>query len=352
MGGGSMDKRTMERYCGDLSQLFGIDECVLAGGRDKGTRAYLINNGRGLNLMALRDKCLAIPRLSFHGINMGFVGKCGISAPEFFQEDGTRGFLRNFEAGFLTTCGLQYMGTPTESNGHQNGLHGVISNTPLENTTARVIWNDGVPEIEVTGDAREAYLFGPNLVMHKRLVISTTANHIELHDTVENKDWEPATLMLLYHFNYGYPFLCADSEIYSNYDRITARDAGSEGRVDHMDRFSEPIEGFEEIVAFRTMTDPSNTKGVSLVYNPTLGYAVKMSIDASQLPILNEWKSPRAGDYVLGMEPGTGNVGGLDNTREKGQLLYIQPGESKHYDIAIDFLDDPEVIAEEIRQIG
>ena len=36
-----------------------------------------------------------------------------------------------------------------------------------------------------------------------------------------------------------------------------------------------------------------------------------MTFDPLQLPVLNQWKSPRAGDYVLGMEPGTGHVGGM-----------------------------------------
>lgn len=108
----NLSKRELEAYCGDLSQAFGIQECVLEGGKAKGTKAYIVNNGCGLEMTVLADKCFAIPKMSFKGDNVGFISKTGICAPEFFQEEDTRGFLRNFEAGFLTTCGLTYVGTP------------------------------------------------------------------------------------------------------------------------------------------------------------------------------------------------------------------------------------------------
>lgn len=202
-----MKKRELESYCGDVSQIFGVQPCILDNGRDKGTRAYLVDNGAGITCTILRDKCFAIPSLKFKGLNIGFLCKNGISSPEFFQEEGTRGFLRNFEGGFLTTCGLTYFGTPTVREGQPYGLHGVISNTPMENASAEVLWKGDDACIEVRGQAREGYLFGPNLVIRKKIEIPVGGNLIRMHDTVENKGFEKEILMLLYHFNYGYPFL-------------------------------------------------------------------------------------------------------------------------------------------------
>lgn len=346
-----LDKRKLEAYCGDLSQLFGIQECVLSGGKAKGTKSYMVNNGSGLNLLVLADKCFNISHLFFKGTNIGFVSKTGICGPEFFQEEGTRGFLRNFEAGFLTTCGLTYMGTPSEVNGQKNGLHGIISNTPMENASAEVNWEDGNPYICLTGTAREGYLFGPNLRIHKKIRIPVGVNRLEIHDQVENVGFEESPLMLLYHFNYGYPFLDENSNIYCNYDKITPRDESSARRADNLDSFEKPIPGFEEIVVFRVMSDPEKETGRTLVYNPKLGIGVSMTINTKQLPILNQWKSPRAGDYALGMEPGTGHVGGLVNTEKDGLLMKIQPGEIKNFDIIIDFLDSADKIEECINEI-
>lgn len=337
-------KRELEAWCGDLTQLFGIQECTLQGGKATGTRAYLLNNGSGLELTVLTDKCFAIPQLRFKGVNIGFITKTGICGPQFFTEEGTRGFLRNFEAGFLTTCGLSYVGTPSEENGQKNGLHGVISNTPIENASSGVTWEGDTAVLTLSGRAREGYLFGPNLELHKTLRLNTAENRLVLHDTVENKGFAAAPLMILYHFNYGYPMLDENVRIYTNYDHVVPRDERSAPYADGICSFGRPRTDTEEVVVFRTMSDRTFTDGRTLVYNPKLGIAVQMHLDAHQLPVLNQWKSECAGDYALGLEPGTGHVGGLTGTRRDGLLMTIAPGETKHFDITVDFLDDRQEI--------
>ena len=118
--------------------------------------------------------------------------------------------------------------------------------------------------------------------------------------------------------------------------------------MNDISRYGKPDPDTEEVVVFRTMKDKSVTDGRTMVYNPKLGIAVQMHLNAEQLPILNQWKSLCAGDYALGLEPGTGHVGGLLNTKRDGLLMMIQPGETKKYDIAIDFMDDPKEIASEV----
>ena len=76
-------KRELEKYCGDLSQVYYLQRCILEEGRAKGTHAILADNGFGLEMMILPDKCFGIPKLKYHGVNIGFICKNGISAPEF-----------------------------------------------------------------------------------------------------------------------------------------------------------------------------------------------------------------------------------------------------------------------------
>ena len=244
------------------------------------------------------------------------------------------------------------MGTPGEENGNKNGLHGVISNTPMEHTGSSIDWLDGAAELNLTGEAREAHLFGPNLVIHKSLKVHTDRNRLELHDTVENKGFHSSPLMLLYHFNYGYPFLDEDVQIFTNYDRIAPRDNRSKDSLDRISRFERPSAEAEEVVGIRTMSDKNKLEGVTIVYNHKLKTAVKMQLNAKQLPILNQWKSSCAGDYALGMEPGTGHVGGLENTRRDGMLMTILPGEVKRFDVVIDFFDDEKEINHAIKKLG
>lgn len=106
-------KRKLLKYVGDFSQLFGIKEHTLSGGKAGGVKAFDVRNGSGLEFTVLADRCLDISALSFNGINCSYISKTGIVAPEYYHEDGI-GFLRSFAAGFLTTCGLRNVGSPCE----------------------------------------------------------------------------------------------------------------------------------------------------------------------------------------------------------------------------------------------
>ena len=334
------EKRKMEAYCGDLEQLFSIREQVLMEGKAKGTRAYHMRNGQGLELMALPDKSFTIPELYFKGVNVGFLSKSGICAPEFYQEEGVRGFLRNFEAGFLTICGLTYMGAPFEEDGQKYGLHGAISNAPAQHTYSRIVWEKEVPWIEFGGVIREAHLFGPNLRLHRKFRISTVENKILITDTVENLAFEKSPLMLLYHFNFGYPMLDESCKIYSNMDLIKARDKENEEKIAESSQFCPPIKGFKEEVFMRYCTDENEEIGKVSLHNENKNMAVSILFNLDELPVLNIWKNPRAGDYTLGLEPGTCHVGGKKKVEADKQLPWIEAGETKEMKIEIQFQEN------------
>lgn len=333
-----LSKRDMEAYCGDASQLFYIRKCRLEEGKAKGTSALQIRNGQGLDMLVLPDKCFAIPEMNFQGVNVGFISKTGICGPEFYQEEGTRGFLRNFEAGFLTTCGLTYMGTPGVEDGQPYGLHGIISNTPAEHVNHGVYWKDGEAVIRFGGEAREGHLFGPNMRISREFEVSTTENKLWIRDQVENLAFERAPLMLLYHFNIGYPMLDESCHLYTNFGEIGSRDGLPEEKIARSHEFQKPEVGFEEEVFFCTMKEPKKD-GFVLLHNPGLEKAVVFKFDPKELPILNEWKSPRAGDYALGLEPATAHVGGRIRVEKEGTLQYLEAGESRHFEIEVEFID-------------
>ena len=50
----------MLKYIGDFSQLFGIKEYTLSGGKTKGVKAFDVRNGSGLEITVLSDRCLDI----------------------------------------------------------------------------------------------------------------------------------------------------------------------------------------------------------------------------------------------------------------------------------------------------
>ena len=98
--------------------------------------------------------------------------------------------------------------------------------------------------------------------------------------------------MLLYHFNMGYPMLDGSCKVYTNYDKIVPRDPHSAEGMEDCEQFLDPIDGYEEKVYFRSVSDESVKKGYVLLHNENLQKAVLIHLDPEALPVLNQWNSP------------------------------------------------------------
>ena len=73
----------MNPYIGHESQLYGVEEVRLVGGRGDGMRLLNIKNGKGLELTLSADRCADISRLSLCGVNFGYFAPCGYVAPTY-----------------------------------------------------------------------------------------------------------------------------------------------------------------------------------------------------------------------------------------------------------------------------
>jgi hypothetical protein len=56
---------------------------------------------------------------------------------------------------------------------------------------------------------------------------------------------------------------------------------------------------------------------------------MKVSFYRDQLPYFTQWKQMGEGDYVCGLEPGTGYPEGRVSARESGRLYMLKQGEKK-----------------------
>ena len=152
----------MNIYTGHPSQICGVDEVRLSGGRGDGMRMLYVRNGRGLDFWVSADRCADIARLSFKGDNFGYFAPCGYVAPQYYDSNGA-GFLKSFTAGFFTTCGLTAVGSPCVDDGEELPLHGTVSHIPavlngLEESDDALV---------VTLTVTDAVLFGRKLVMKR-----------------------------------------------------------------------------------------------------------------------------------------------------------------------------------------
>ncbi len=121
----------MNPYIGHESQISGVEEHRLTGGKGDGMRLLQADNGRGLTMTLTPDRGMDISRLRVNGVNMGYFSACGYVAPAYYEGTGDR-WLKTFTAGFMTTCGLYTVGTPSVDEGEELPLHGSIGNLPAE----------------------------------------------------------------------------------------------------------------------------------------------------------------------------------------------------------------------------
>lgn len=329
------DKSILKKV-GDLQQVAGIKDYTFNEGKAKGVRALEIFSSGGLDLTILPDRGMDIVSLKYKGVNISYLSKTGIVSPKYFVEDEAKGFFRNFSAGFLTTGGLSYMGAPSYVNGRKLGLHGLISNTPAYNVYyTDNYFNEGL--LQVIGKVKEAEFFGEHLVLTRKIKYCAKEKTIYINDKVTNYNFEKSSFMILYHINFGYPFLSPDLEINIPTQNIVPRDINSIKK--DYNTITNPIHDKKEEVFFHELkTDQNKIVNITLK-NTKLKIGIEITYLHKDLPYLTQWKSMKSSEYVLGIEPGNYNVLGKHDAIKKDELTYLKPLEEKNIALKIRFFD-------------
>ena len=154
-------------YYGHESQLFGVEEYRLTGGKGDGMRLLQVRNGKGLDFTVSADRCADISRLHFRGENCGFFSANGYVAPAYY-DDKEAGWLKNFTAGFLTTCGLTAVGSPCVDEVETLPLHGTIGNTPCD----RLWWTEDENNLYIHAEIGDRRPFARKLHLSRVITVS------------------------------------------------------------------------------------------------------------------------------------------------------------------------------------
>lgn len=314
----------MNEYLGHESQLYGVEEHRLCGGKGDGIRLFEVNNGRGVMFTISADRGGDISRIYFKGNNLGFFAPCGYVAPQYYDQNGA-GFLKSFTAGFLTTCGLTAVGSPCHDDGEDTPLHGTISHIPAENVQH---WIDNAIHIKLT--MRDASLFSRKMLLTREYICALDKDEITIKDTVKNIDDKENPFMLLYHFNMGYPLLKENSVVTIDSKSVEARNPRSEEGIDVATVMEKPQSGFEEQCYYYEMN-----RGLAKIYSPDINTTLSINYDINELPFFTQWKMMGKGEYVLGLEPGNCNANGRASMRESGKLAFLKAGEERSQTITL-----------------
>lgn len=322
-----MNLNVVRDYLGHESQLCGVEEHRLVGGKGDGQRIYEVHTAAGLDLTVSPDRNGDITRLRYEGVNLSYMSPCGYVAPAYYDSTGTN-WLQSFTAGFLTTCGLQNVGTPNTDDGEELPMHGSVTNLPAEHAW----WTESEDAFEIHTVTKDETIFGRKLRLERLLTVSKTEPCFWITDTISNTGGERQPFEVLYHMNMGYPLLDEDSIITIPSVEVTPRDEHAAEEIAHWETMEKPTPAYQECCYFHRFEEGAGFAGI---YQPKLQKGLEIRFDAEELDGFVEWKMMGVRDYVLGLECGNCLPDGRAWNREHGMLKFLEPGESKTYTVQI-----------------
>lgn len=343
--GQKVTKKEILKKVGNMSQLAYVRSYCMNEGKAYGVKAFDVFTGGGLDFTVLEGKCLDIFNLKYKGVNLSFISKPGLQASEYFNPHGVE-FFRYFQAGTLYTCGLSNIGVPCVDGNEEFNFHGRISQTPADKVSVVSDWEGDEYVMEISGEMREAAHYKENLVLKRSITTKLGAKSITIRDIVENQGFEEQPVMLLYHFNFGYPLLNEGARvIVPNIETIPRTDAAKQG-MSEFGKICAPVDQLEENVFYHKNAADKDGNSYAALINDSLGLGVYIKYNTQQLPMLAEWKSMASGDYALGLEAGNHYLEGRDVERERGTLKNLTPFGQMYFDLELGVLDGSEEIKE------
>lgn len=325
--GREMSKSDIRKRVGQMAQIVDMQSCILNDGKGKGVRVVKVNTGGGLTFDIIPDRGMDISLASFNGIPFSYMSQSDLCGPEYFTERGDRGFLDNFFAGLVTTSGLSNIGASNSDNGKEYGLHGTISNIPACNVSIEKVWNGDEYELKAKGTMHQARFQGENFEFTREIMTSLGSKKFQIHDTVENLSFKEEPFMMMYHINFGYPFISEDSKLFLPTGNVIPRTEYAKGGLSTYANIEAPTNGYKEQCFYHEFDAEDIITGF---YNPTLGVnglGVYLKYKKSVLPYFCQWKQMGEQEYVMGLIPGTWFAEGRSVARAKNELKVLKPGE-------------------------
>lgn len=331
-----MKREEILRRVGNMEQLAGISARVETDGRRRGQRVFTVDNG-ALRFEVLADRGLDIGALSYKGRNLAYISKPGVDAKSSLDAG-----VRSISGGMMFTCGLRNVGPPDTVD---DALHGRIRTTPAERVAPHCGWQGDTYGLALSGEVREATLFGENLLLRRTITTALDSASLQLNDAIENQAFAPSPFMLLYHINIGYPLLDEGVELCIPAQHTEPRDDAARPGLSHWASMTAPVDRFPEQVFYHRLNADENGMTLVAVINRKLGLAFWLRYNVEQLPMLCEWKSMQSGDYVLGIEPANCVPEGRARVQERGMLRTLQPLEIADVQWQLGFAEGAELDA-------
>jgi len=169
----------------------------------------------------------------------------------------------------------------------------------------------------------EACHQGEYLRLRRTIRLCHNAPVIHIEDTLQNLGSLPQPFMLLYHVNFGAPFLRPGTKVTLPSGHTTGFDTAARENLHRCGIAGDVSEKREDLLWLHTPSPaPVQTASVD-----NGDQKVTLAYSGDTLPVLAQWELLAPRDYVLALEPTNTHLNGQVWERENGSLQQIQPGE-------------------------
>lgn len=344
--GQSLERHEVMARVGRLQQVAGIRLLELGDGAERGVRVLEMRTGTGFCFEILVDRGFDIGRCELAGMSLAWHSPTTFTGPWYGEHDEF-GFHRTFGGGLLTTCGLEHALLPADDTAEQYrfppqhtmsyGLHGRASSTPATLRGYGETWNGDDCLVWAEGVVQQAMVFGEVLTLRRRVTAQVGESRLSIVDDVVNDGHQTTPHMMLYHVNYGWPLVDAGTRLIVPADPVPAADGSGGGLVDVPDyrTVSPPDAAFVGQVFEHAMKADDDGFVSASVANDALGLSAYQRYRQDTLPHYLVWRMLGAGTYVVGMEPSTNRLSGRLAARKDGELILLEPGQSRRYELEL-----------------
>ncbi len=253
------------------------------------------------------------------------------------------GWLAGFNE-LMCRCGLSSNGPPgvdvVEAAGKRNEtpltLHGKIANTPAHRVELAAD-SAGNGMLSVRGEVDEASMFGTGLRLVTTYETAPGSNRLTIRDEVRNLSGRPLEMQLLYHTNFGPPFLDAGAKLVLPVRQAAPRDPRAAEDSKTWQTYRGPTAGYTEQCYYAELIGDDHEQTTVLLRNGAGDRGISVEYGIRSLPCFTVWKCTQseADGYVTGLEPATNYPNLKTFERKHGRVITLAPGQTYATQLAL-----------------
>ncbi len=331
----------------------------LAGGRRDGVDIVELHNGT-LSLVIVPTRGMGIWKGQYGRDRLGWDSPVRDGPVNPAQVNlmnwGGLGWVEGFDE-LLVRCGLEHNGAPYEvkskaGDGSERNttysLHGKIANIPAHYVAVHV--DEQAPHaITVEGHVDESRLFGPQIRMVTRVTTVPGSNRVTVRDEFQNLGDQACDFQILYHWNFGTPYLEEGAKVVVPARVVVPRDARAVEGLATYDTYGAPEAGYaEQVYFFELVGEGAVGRTLVLLRSQDGQRGVALRFSTGELPCFTLWKNTgglRDG-YVTGLEPATNYPNPKPFEQQRGRVLRLEPGGRHVAEVELTVFDRAEGVAQ------